>query len=314
MLRSTRILTSLAICAAPFLVAAGKPKPAPTPTPAPFVPEIAYSYTSGKTSDLRLANRDGSAAVLVHRTSGRLGRFDLSSEAAHKIAYTENGDVWIRTWTVSPFSVSNPQMLFDGPPVDSKGDGIVQVDFSPDDSKVVFGSQHQIFLYDFASRDVVTLGPRHWNLGQVRWSSDGQSILFISQEEGEAARAGGLWRIDPETQEMTRIRSMDENFDDYDFDVGRTTAGTLLLGAWVQFKSLFLYTADAQATGVKIPNAQDGHYNCSDTYVIHRVPVIASNGGLSFTTGITQIGGPTTAWSSDTKIGRTDWLRRSQCN
>jgi hypothetical protein len=111
---------------------AGKPAPAqPPPPPATnYVPAIAYSSHSGKTSTLFLANQDGSNAISVYSSSKNITEIDLAPGGG-KIAFSESGALKVLSYTASPSAVVVT--------------GIVQLDvnaaspdFSLDGSKIVY--------------------------------------------------------------------------------------------------------------------------------------------------------------------------------
>ena len=122
------LIPALALLLGSSALAAPKP-----PTSADFQPEIAYTYSSGSSTDLRLANRAGDKAVLVHRSSAGIGLFDLSVEGPNRIAYRAGDGLFVRTWSAKPVTISEPpQTIYTG---STEG-----VDFSPDGSELAFAT------------------------------------------------------------------------------------------------------------------------------------------------------------------------------
>ncbi|MDP3676201.1 MAG: hypothetical protein Q8R44_14085 [Novosphingobium sp.] len=140
-------LPALALLALGSSALAG-PKPPASPV---FEPEIGYTYASGNYMDLRLANRVGDKAILVHRTGfGALGSFDLSDEATRRIAYTDGGKLYVRIWeTGTAVAVSGPDPVYEGPKL------VEAMDFSPKGDRLAFtvlsAAGDEILVSDFAA-------------------------------------------------------------------------------------------------------------------------------------------------------------------
>ena len=100
MRRTTRVVATLIGGVSAFLLGAAKPA---NPPPAPFVPALAYKYGS---QDIRLANADGSQAVLlVRRPSGSQPLWlAIAPLSKRQVAYIDGTDGFVRevrlvSWT-----------------------------------------------------------------------------------------------------------------------------------------------------------------------------------------------------------------------
>ena len=182
----TQFARIMAILLAPLpILGLTAAEPAPTPPPSSFVPAVVYRYL-GNTQDLRLANADGSAAILLHRSAGRLDSFDVAPGAVTYIEQTDKYRLMLRTWTQAPnggkVDLAEPLMLFES-------DTLFYPDFSPDGSKISFvdfdgttpnnGDDIKLRVVDLvtgAASLVATASQPFY----LRWSSRGDALYYAS--------------------------------------------------------------------------------------------------------------------------------------
>ncbi len=161
----TRRLALMALALVSSVAFAG-PK-APNSSPTPFVPEIGYTYSGGNSSELRLSNREGTAAVLVYRSnvSGGVAFFDFAPpnvDGKNRIAFNEkdgsgNRFLKITTWHYDAngsVKVGTPTTLLQFGTASYPH--VVDVEVSPDGRKLSYliaTAQYarEIYVHDFAS-------------------------------------------------------------------------------------------------------------------------------------------------------------------
>jgi WD40 repeat protein len=191
MIRSKPLLALLSLSAAAVLIGAAKP----APQPAAFTPALAYRYAA---QEVRLANADGSAAVLLARfplaqgltasvTQLAIAPLSLRQVAFIDISYGVSESVRIVGWnqaipggaltvTLDP----TPLFTIQGSPAAK----ITSLDYSPDGSKLavvshIDGRNNEVRVFDVASRtqigDTVPLA----DFAQViRWRAFDDSLLL----------------------------------------------------------------------------------------------------------------------------------------
>lgn len=185
MAQGVRLFASAALLAGALGVGAAKP----APSTAPFVPATAYIYLGNSASDVRLANENGTAAVLLHRSADSFPSFDVAPLSRRSAVIIEKpGSTYrliLRTWTQEPnggaITVAPPRTLVEG-------DGLFYPDFSPDGSKVAFaqwtgaGSAYNLMTLDLASGVASAVGvadqPFH-----LRWSATGDALYYASHRQ-----------------------------------------------------------------------------------------------------------------------------------
>lgn len=303
---SANITVSLALLALGSPAIAG-PKP---PTTANFQPEIIYSYASGNYTDLRLANRAGDQAILVHRSTTGLGLFDASIEGPNRIAYREGLGLFVRTWSSNPVTVSAPQPIYSGP---GSPEG---VDFSPDGGELAFatlGTNSQIFIYNFAQGELTSV-LNSYSVILVRWDPVDR-VLYFSGSPKLSGSPYSLRKLDlrladlPETPEDERVTALfPASGGLVDFDVSRapvTNAETRLL-VHVQ-SEIGLWRTDGSFDR-KVADGSNAHFNCRNDAIIHRAFATRRP-----PTRITHLSGGFETWSTDSNISRTDWIPRVPC-
>jgi hypothetical protein len=160
--RSATLKLAFAACAAAFSIGAAKTAPAP-----PFVPALAYKYGS---QELRLANADGSQAVLLARFPAGTSPLWLSIAPISKrqVAYIEGyggstRSVRIINWTQA--TVGGPlTVTVDAQPILSLSgsDGLVLtgLDYSPDGTRLAIlatdsQARTELRFFDVATRSQV---------------------------------------------------------------------------------------------------------------------------------------------------------------
>lgn len=282
------------------------------PANAPFVPEIGYTYASGNYEDVRLANRDGSQAILVHRTAfGALGGFDLSRDDVRRIAYVDldAGGVFVRAWsdTGGNVSVSAPTTIYSG------SDFPHGVDFSPDGSRLAYGvsgTNPGLYIYSFADGSTQSF-LQDRDVFDPRWDPVGGHIYFWS---GSPDGSLAIYKYDLASSSVTPLIPVPAGqFSNYDLTrpTGNSADTRLIVDqrdANDEPMMLGLWTSDGQFDR-DVTDGTKAHFNCSNSEIIHhdwairRVPVAVTN----VATGVTS------RWSGDSNIRRTDWLPRAVC-
>ena len=294
--------------------AVGGPK---QPTAASFDPEFAYSYASSNYVDLRLANRAGTAAILVNRsTSG--GTFDVSPPVAdqpNRIVYGADKNLWYRTWTKvagQPISIGSPILIMSGGFSESP-------DVSPDGRRVVFLTNVYeplggIALYDFNAPSG-TDNPRSvlngYAVYSVRWSPSGDALYFLGTLGG--AGSAKIWRLDMTTPAATPTEYFSTPGQPFNMDVSRPQGDPskdLLVfdeyGGGMNFVNLAgAYVAREENWGTS------AHFNCSNTQIVHRL--YGSGRGDRLVKITTLADGASETWSKDGNIRNLDWVTRSPC-
>ena len=133
--------------------------------PPPFVPEIGYTYSSGRnSSELRLSNREGTAAILVHRSNIAQGipKYDLAPPNVDRrpnIAFIEKDGtgrmlIKLTTWyrdADGNVRVSTPTTLLTTSSATYQE--VMDVEFSPDGTKLAYmiapaSLEREIYIYD----------------------------------------------------------------------------------------------------------------------------------------------------------------------
>ncbi len=185
MIPSKPLLAIMSLTAAVVLLAAAKPAPAPTP----FVPEVAYRYVSNSGQDLRLGNATGSAAVLLHRSTGYLSGFDLAPPSARSAALIESTGLpsdrlVLRTWTqdaaTGALTVAPARTL-------RESRSLFYPDFSPDGTKVSFvewegpAGLYSLQVIDIATGALRTVASGVLDPYYLRWSATGENLYYASE-------------------------------------------------------------------------------------------------------------------------------------
>jgi hypothetical protein len=293
-------------------VAASKP-----PTAASFEPEFAYSYASASYVDLRLANRAGTAAVLVNRsTSG--GTFDVSPPVAdqpNRIVYGADRNLWYRIWTKEagqPISIGAPILIMSGGFSESP-------DVSPDGRRVVFLTNVYeplggIALYDFTAPSGAE-NPRSvlngYAVYSVRWSPSGDALYFLGTLGGTGSSK--IWRLDMTTPGSSPAEYFSTPGQPFNLDVSRPQTDSskdLLVFDEYGGGMNFVHLAGAYVTREENWGTS-AHFNCSNTQIVHRL--YGSGRGDRLVKITTLANGVSEIWSKDGNIRNLDWVTRSPC-
>ena len=190
MIRSKPLLAAL--CATTALLTGGA-KPAPTPTS--FTPALSYRYNG---TDIRLANANGSAAVLLVRLpiaqglTASVTQLAMAPLSLRQVAFVDlssgvSESVRIVSWTQTtpggPLTVTlDPTPLFTIP--GSPAAKITSLDYSPDGSKLavvsnVDGQNNEVRVFDVASRTQIGDAIPLVQYGHVvRWRAFDDSLLL----------------------------------------------------------------------------------------------------------------------------------------
>lgn len=290
----TGILSLVVLATAP-LAASTKGKP----PAAPFVPEIGYTYASGNYVDVRLANRDGSQAVLVSRNSGAT-QFDLSHRSARKVAYASNGRLAMRTWltTSTGFSLGDEEVLFQA----TGGYPVNALDFSPTADKLLFtydtSAGARLRVIDLSISGYPVLNDLPFAMAfSARWSSDGQRIIVHASRDSNAFPS--MIVLNADGSEYSAFPGL---FQDHPrFDSYRSANRDSFLISW----GLTIYESDFVGNLTALTTGWEPHPDCRDTNIIFkkddrrgRVVVIAPLTSPS----------SSQVWSSDKNIGFLDWM------
>ena len=296
------------------------PKP---PASATFEPEIGYTYASGNYMDLRLANRAGDKAILVHRTGfGALRSFDLSPSGSlihpaewRQIAYADGSGLYHRPWNFDPegrIVIGSHQLLYGGP-------GVVEgVDLHPDRNipKLAFsvigdGNFAGIYVSDIFGSTIQT--PIQiltgWNVFSVRWHPGNLDIFFSGYRKGTSDPVGihrlfwGTFTVSPVIENLQVP---------VEFDVVRPpTSGAFRPDGFALNAGASGGIRSYSFAGVPGPLLAEGrlaHFNCASDAIIHRAAATRKP-----PTRITYLSGGFETWSTDSNIHHTDWIPRSPC-
>ena len=299
------LLPALALLALSSSAFAG-PKPPATNV---FEPEIGYTYASGNYMDLRLANRAGDKAILVHRTGfGKLRSFDLSDEASKRIVYNDDTTLFVRSWSTSngTVSIGAPSAIFAGP-------GLPEIsDLSLDGSKVAFSvlspTDPGIRIYDFNNPEVgAPLALSGWHVFTVRWHPDTESIFF-SGYPSNTSEPKRLYRWYLPSGQIERISGL-ENFG-FGFDIGVSNLFSVPVIIALDVSSrVDIYNAAGGLHG-NFPDRSLAHFRCSGNALIARNNATRKRSVMIF---YLFGGGQDEIWSTDSNIHHTDWMRRIPC-
>lgn len=292
------------------------PKPPATNV---FEPEIGYTYASGNYMDLRLANRAGDKAVLVHRTAfGALGSFDLSDEASKRIAYQDGGKLYVRSWqtTNGAVSIGAPSLIFAGP------GRAESMDVSPDGSKLAFSVNATPDFPDYGGIGIYYLNSPSpadpviltgWQVFTVRWHpTEDQIVLFVGRRLGTTEPLN-IHRFYPANGGVELFLALPSS--PIEFDVTRPSATIFGFGHGVAFNygSVPRIYFNTTGYGQVLAEGTLAHFNCRNDAIIHRAfatrrpPTRISY--LRAGDGATQFD----TWSTDSNIHHTDWMPRVPC-
>ena len=300
-------LVSSLIAVSTIAIAAPKP-----PTNSAFEPEIGYTYASGSTMDLRLANRAGDKAILVHRTGyGKLRSFDLSDSVSKLISYTDGEKLYLRQWDTinGAVSVLPARLIYDGP--------VDRMDLKQDGSGLAFST-----IGESAPASILTFNPGDptaqpipiltgWQVLGLRWDPSDQGYLYFWGGPFET-NTRSLHRI-PEAGGTPQRITME--LSGAEFDVRRTgqSFNEALMAVSAGSEAVFYASLDPTVfnrPAFTLKNTSHVHFNCNNDHVIARD--LRSRRQAVAITKISPMSGPV-IWSSDANIHHTDWIARVPC-
>ena len=242
-------------------------------------------------------------------------QFDLSPQAAHRIAYVasntvggNNATVQYKVWDTSSGSVT----LGPANTIFTTSRSIGGLDFSPDGGRLAFGSseyyESKLDVYDFSNpaAGAVTI-LSGWRVLHVRWRADGQAIYFTGYRAGtndpikvyEVAADGSgvptpLFDVATGTNPVfDASRPSVIGFDKVLIDYRPISSGPVYLRAY-----------NRDGSYLQLGEGSDGHYNCSNDriiyteYAVRKPRTLIGNADLTFSS----------VWSTDSNIRRTDWM------
>lgn len=292
------------------------------PSTATFVPEIAYNYNSGDYGELRLSNREGTAAVLVHRSSTYAGipRFDLAPVDVKRIAFTEKFDtkrvLRFTTWnsTDGKVTVGTPQTLYEGV------GNVWEVEFSPDGQRIAFwvsgDGVNRINIYHFADNRIETILDGHGGAG-LAWHPSGNFLYYHVADYG-----GHVYRVRTDAGLQPKGDPIVSYGEVSDIDTSRSAATGDSGGFIVSFRNqaqstepmkTVFHADDGQTVSAgKIYLDESGaplagylgHYNCSNTAFIHRIYTSRKQHTGYYDLASRKVNG----FSTDNNINFTDWM------
>lgn len=294
-----------------------------------FKPEIGYTYASGKTGELRLSNREGTAAILVYRanTYGGVRRFDLAPpnvDGKNRIAFVEtdsdgNWFLKVSTWYYDAdgtVKVTTPTLIHS-----EVGGGnnntIANPEFSPDGTKLVYlvAPGRRVYVHDFASGGKTDLLVEEGGYS-LSWHASGNHLYYEDIVDSKRQ----IFRV-PTNQGLQRTGHLILTLAEIaDLDVSRPNSTYYPDGLFVSFRNTtterwkMAYYADDGVTlgeqqiflakdGSPLP-ALKGHMNCTGSEMIHVMSNTRHNHKGIYNTVTKEV----TTWSTDSSIGDTDWM------
>ena len=170
-MKSIRLALVLALASATTIAA--------KPPAGPVDPRVAYVILTGPGSELRVTNEDGTGSATLFKSTAPL-RFDLAPRGQRQIVMTDGS----RTLKLLSYDVggtggfTNIQVrtlytttkFINGP------------DFSPDGSKIAFGAEDELLVYDLAT-DTTQLWATTSYVWDLAWYK-GSAIAFIEPTNG----------------------------------------------------------------------------------------------------------------------------------
>lgn len=283
----------------------------PPPASASFVPAIAYTYANSTSRDLRLSDEAGSAALLVFRQVDAI-QFDLSPRAVHRVAYIAstnhaNASVQYKSWDDSSGQVT----LSPATTVFTTDRYVYGVDFSPDGNRLAFGSYEyadsKLDIYDIgnpaAGPTTILSGYRIWG---VRWRSDGMAIYFTGYPAGTSDPIK-VYQVAPDGSGLTALFNVAPGTNPT-FDTSRPSLSgfqkILIDYRASNLEPVYLRAYNSDGTFNQLGTGSFGHYNCANDHIIYQQYATRKPPTLIGTADLSS----STVWSSDSNIGKTDWI------
>lgn len=296
-----------------------------TVTSSVFVPEIGYTYNTSRSSDLRLSNREGTAAILVHRapTSAVIRAFDLAPRGVNRITFIEQGadfakvlklSTW-RTDDAGNIKVTPSEQLYTGPGKDN----LFEVEFSPDGQKLAFwvsgNGFSRVLVHDFGTGTVTPLVEGHGGFG-LSWHPSGKFLYYYQAGNG----GSNVFRVPTDQGQQTTGTAVAFYGQIHDIDTSRPGTTGDANGFMVSYRNpatnrinTAFYTDDGStatlakiyndATGAVLPSLL-GHYNCENTKFIYRISDTIKRDVAYYDIATRQ----KTSFSTDSNINFTDWM------
>jgi hypothetical protein len=291
-----------------------------------FVPEIGYTYNSSRSSDLRLSNREGTAAILVYRAPirGGIWAFDLAPQGVNRIAFVEEDAnaakvLKLTTWRTDEagnVKVAIPQQLDFG----TGKDNLRDVEFSPDGQKLAFwllgNGLDRVSVHDFATGETTILAEGTGGRG-LSWHPSGKFIYF---HRGRSGGNNEVIRIPTDQGQQTNGVTVASYGEIHDVDTSRPGTTGDANGFMVSYRSTVdlrintaFYSDDGTTatlskiytgpTGAVLPSLL-GHYNCDNTKFIYRISSTRDRHVAYYDIATRQV----TTFSTDSNISWTDWM------
>jgi Tol biopolymer transport system component len=259
-MKSIHLAMLLALAATPAMAA----KP---PSPAPVDPKVAYVILAGPGYELRVTNEDGTGAATLYKSSAPI-RIDLAPRAQRQIVMTDGGKTLkLLSYDIAGnggFTNIQVQTLY------TSAKFINGPDFSPDGSKIAFGAEDELIVYDLATSTAQTWTTTSY-VWDLAWYKGGNAIAFIEPPNGgpfatlfEISTPGG-----PQTPLHTE-RNIDA------VDASRTNADALLLSyndaAGNALIGLWQGGSYLTSNLTNRPAAFKGSLNCDDSKLVYGAP------------------------------------------
>ncbi len=299
-------IATLALLAAACATAAiaqkgGKPQPS-----TPLTAEIGYTYISGKSVDLRLANEDATGAVTLHKVSGgTIPQFDLGPRAQQQIAFIEriNNKGTLKLLTYEPtgtgsVTTTDITTIYNGP------GSVGSLSFSNDGSKIAFfavsdGTAGIIRVYEVASGSTTTLGTVGFANNIAWYHDDGDGLVYINMDEVtgihriyemDLAGTSTLLLEEPNIEHVDTARTSKDLLVSY----SRPGLNEIRVGRW----SNGSYANERVVAGLL------AHFNCNDTKFVYRGYDRRKRPTYKYhyTTNSSS------TFSTDNNIHHTDWM------
>lgn len=282
-----------------------------------FVPSIVYTYSSGNSTDMRLSNADGSAAVLAYRSSSSIPYADLSprTSSGGLIAFSPgrrgdgNGRL-LRWFYDSSGGVQFEPVLINGADKLPDNEGVVQeVEFSPDGTKIAYyistETHGEIYVADLS--DLTSVVPQVYNIGArlahgLTWLTTGDRIAFYDCTT-PCAEQYQVSTLDLGTGGVA-AHMLEPNITD--LDASRLDGGVLLSFSRPNYDMGFDHWGDGFSSKLTYPpRGKGGHFSCDNSKFIYDSYDARGRRGP---TNIHTVGVGDVIYSKDSKIQVKDWM------
>lgn len=262
------------------------PKPS---TSAPFLPEIAYAYYMRSSSEVRISNREGTAAVLLFRGgAGQVNHIDMAPRSRQMVAFIVDDPavqygqrLQLQGWDdiAGKINLESPRILMSGV-------GLFELDFSPDGNSIAFGVSDGTDTYKLrianvdtgAVREIATLSGAPWRL---TWSGDGAYLFYHDEKQVNGVAQDTIYRV-ASTGGVPEVIGVERNIEHLD-TARQTPAGGstgLLLSVWrPELGEIFPIgrwdgtSRDGAGRPELIfdgPRGLESHYSCDNRSYIYR--------------------------------------------